>query len=472
MRNGKRVMRHRKGKKRKGLAEKLISPYQFQVFLFSAVWSTLLSLQLEKPELIPPLLAVLSVSLTLLRRGLGEFPFKDNPTYATLNGIFTLLIGIATFLKWRDPLCLGEYADAYYLIFVGSSVGILSKAFVRRGGIGNILLLSGITLLLASPNIFLLVGFLLGNFVAADIYGHRRDTPSILKAALVGNGIFTAVATGYWIEVAPRGLWKLLYIYPLSVISVIFHIFGLQKLIDLLPFMYSDEKLEKLANLSNPLLEEMMIRAPGTYHHSVMVALLAETVARKLGADALLTRVGAMFHDIGKMVNPIYFIENANGKNYHKGLKPEVSASIIKSHVDEGIALARKYKFPEEVIDFIPEHQGTKLIRFFYHKALEENPSVDEKKFRYSGPIPQSKETAIVMIADTVEAMVRTLKNPTKEEIRKTVKRAVENLLEEGQLKDSKLTDEELRKIEELLTELLISHYHERVRYPENPPKR
>lgn len=453
------------------MVKKLLSPYWFQIFLFSATWSLFISLQLGKPELIFLLLVGLFVVFLLLRRKWGNLLFKDNPTHATLNGIFTLLLGIATFLKWRDPLCLGDYSDAYYLIFVGSSVGILSKAFIRRDGIDNILLAIGFTLFLASPNIFLFIGFLLGNFVAADIYGHRRDTASILKAALVGNGIFTAVMTGYWIEVNPKRLWKILYIYPLSVISVIFHIFGLQKLIDLFPFMYSDEKLEKLANLSNPLLEEMMIRAPGTYHHSVMVALLAETIARKLGADALLTRVGAMFHDIGKMVNPPYFIENANGKNYHKGLKPEVSASIIKSHVDEGIALARKYKFPEEVIDFIPEHQGTKLIRFFYHKALEENPSVDERKFRYSGPIPQSKETAIVMIADTVEAMVRALKNPTKEEIKKTVKRAVDNLLEEGQLKDSKLTDEELKKIEELLTELLISHYHKRVKYPEKPPK-
>jgi len=458
-----------KGKRKK--VNIFLSAYLFQAFFLSTFWSIFLGIHLRNPKWIFLFWVILIAIFLIFRKPIEERLLVNNPIVGVLNIVFTLLTAIATFLSWQDPLCFKNYSTAYYLIFLGSSVGILSKTFLRRESIGGILLLVSFGVFLATLNVFVLIGFLLGNIVAADIYGHKRDTASILKATALGNAIFCFAEIGYWIQIAPSEIWRVLYIYPLSVVSVIYHIFGLQKLLDLLPFMYSDEKLEKLANLSNPLLEEMMIRAPGTYHHSVMVALLAETIARKLGADALLTRVGAMFHDIGKMVNPLYFIENANGKNYHEGLKPEVSASIIKSHVEEGIALARKYNLPEEIVSFIPEHQGTKLIGFFYHKALKENPNVDESKFRYGGPIPQSKETAIVMIADTVEAMVRALKNPTKEDIRKTVKKAIENLLEEEQLKDSHLSMEELKKIEELLTELLISYYHKRVKYPEKTPR-
>lgn len=446
--------------------------YLFQVFFLSTFWSIFLGVHLENPKWVFPFWFLLISIFLIFRKPIEENLLKNSPIVVALNVVFTLLTGIATFLSLQDPLCFKAYSTAYYLIFLGSSVGILSKTFLRRESIIGNLLLTSIGVFLATLNVFILIGFLLGNIVAADIYEHKRDTTSILKATALGNAIFCFSEIGYWIQIDPLNLWRILYIYPLSVVSVIYHIFGLQKLLDLLPFMYSDEKLEKLANLSNPLLEEMMIRAPGTYHHSVMVSLLAETIARKLGADALLTRVGAMFHDIGKMVNPLYFIENANGKNYHEGLKPEVSASIIKSHVEEGIALARKYNLPEEIISFIPEHQGTKLIGFFYHKALKENPKVDESIFRYEGPIPQSKETAIVMIADTVEAMVRALKNPTKEDIEKTVKKAIKTLLEEGQLKDSQLSPEELKKIEELLKELLISYYHKRVKYPERTTRK
>ena len=459
-------MRHpKKGRK----AEKL--PLYAEIVFLSSAWSLLITLRVGEPLIFPPLLGLIAFVLYLLRERLQNLFPKEGWVSATLNGVFTLLIILSVVASLFDPLHLAPYREAYYLLAVGASVGVLAKTFVRRRSVNAFILLAALTLALAVPDPFTVIGFLLGNMVAADLYGRRRDTLSEIAAVAAGNAIFTAVLAGRWLQVDTSHLWEIPLIYLLSVVSVIFLVFGLQKLLDLLPFMYSDEKLEKLANLSNPLIEEMMLRAPGTYHHSVMVSLLSETIARKLGADPLLTRVGAMFHDIGKLINPQYFIENVNGENPHTGLKPEVSASIIRNHVEEGIALARKYNLPEEVISFIPEHQGTKLIKYFYYKALEENPSLAEDRFRYPGPTPRSKETAIVMIADTVEAMVRSLKNPTPEDIRKTVKRALKMLLEEGQIDESILPPEEIEKIENLLVELLLSYYHERIKYPEKPQK-
>jgi len=411
----------------------------------------------------------LTVLSLLLQRLKGWKRAFGNRIFFTLHLVVLLLILFALLGQREDFLRLHPFDEGYLLFFVGSIVGVLSKTFMRTQSAEKLIFLATLEIFLASKNIFATVGFLLGNLISADIYSRKRDTLWEIGAVAVGNLVFTAVLVGYWLQESPSCLQKVFYLYPLSVVSEIFVLFGLQKLLDLLPFMYSDEKLEKLANISHPLIEKMMLEAPGTYHHSVMVSLLAESVAKKLGADALLTRVGAMFHDIGKLVNPQYFIENVNGENPHKGLKPEVSASIIKNHVEEGLALAKKYNLPEEIVRFIPEHQGTKLIKYFYYQALKENPSVDEGKFRYAGPIPQSKETAIVMITDTVEAMVRALKNPTADDIRRTVQKAIEILKEEGQLNASNLGEEELQTIEKLLTELLLSYYHERIKYPEKP---
>jgi len=358
----------------------------------------------------------------------------------------------------------------YYLIFVGSVHGALFQTFLRRRRriLYSLIFVNAVGLTLASGSPFAGVGYAIANFVSADVYARRRDDAGKLLAVAVGNGVFAAVLSGHLLVKNPSALVYLPFFYAVSVVTGAFLLFGLQKLLDALPFMYSDEKLEGMANLSNPLVEEMLLKAPGTYHHSLMVSLLSESLAKKIGADPLITKVGAMFHDVGKLVNPQYFVENLNnGKNPHDELKPEVSASIIKSHVSEGIALAKKYHLPEEIIRFIPEHQGTKLIKYFYHKALEQNGKADESRFRYPGPIPSSRETAIVMIADTVEAMVRSLKNPTPDDIKNTVDRALKILREEGQLDESGLTEKDFQKIRKSLVELLISYYHERIRYPE-----
>ena len=446
-------------------------PVLLQNLLFPLVWSFLIAHQIGNWFLFIPSFVFLIFGFYLSLKFFKIWDFLNNWSALTLNISLLGLVSLSYSLEVSDILNLKPYTEAYYLFVTGSFFGVLLKNFLRKKPVYIPLLFGTITLLFATFNVFVSIGFLFSNLVSADIYGKERDTYSEIKATAVGNAIFSTLLVGYWLQVEPTGFYKVFLYYPVSVIFGVFFLFGFQKLLDLLPFMYSDEKLEKLANISNPLIEEMMIRAPGTYHHSVMVALLAESLAKKVEADPLLVKVGAMFHDIGKLINPQYFIENVNGENPHKNLKPEVSAAIIKNHVEEGIVLAKKYKLPEEIVKFIPEHQGTKLIKYFYYKALEENPEVKKSKFQYRGPIPQSKETAIVMIADTVEAMVRALKNPTPEDIKKTVKKAIEMLKEEGQLEASELTEKELKKIEKTLVELIMSYYHERIKYPEKPKK-
>ncbi len=401
-------------------------------------------------------------------------PFKDlleDNRKLLITTVGLLLLTLAETARKLNWFHIDHLSSAYYLLFLGSIIGVLAKAFLRNSGIKWVIGSVALGVLIASKNIFVFVGFLLANLISADIYNRYRNTLSEIFAVALGNAIFTVLLIANQLLIDPSLVWEYLIVYPISVITEVFILFGLRNLLDLIPFMYSDEKLRNVANLSNPLLEEMLIKAPGTYHHSVMVSLLSEAVAKKVGADPLLVKIGAMFHDIGKLVNPSYFIENTNGANPHDKLSPEVSASIIKSHVSEGLALAKKYNLPREIEPFIPEHQGTKLIKYFYIKAKEKNPNVDISKFRYDGPIPQSKETAIVMIVDTVEAMVRSLKNPTPEEVKKLISSAVERLKEEHQLDDSGLTEEDLEKIKKSLSELILSYYHERIKYPEEKEK-
>jgi len=444
-------------------------PLLLQIAIYPTVWGFLVAFNSGGLFIAISLFLLSLLSLYTFIRVFKLTEYFNDYVLATLNINCLGLILLAHFTTYSDPFNFEPLKELYFLFLSGAFCGVLFKNFLRNRSLYIPIFLGSLTLLLATFNVFISVGYFMANLVSADIYGKERDTLSEIKAVALGNAVFTFLLTGYWIQTNPEGLYKISIYYPLSVLFGTFLLFGFQKLLDLLPYMYSDEKLEKLANITNPLIEEMMLRAPGTYHHSVMVSLLAESLAKKVGADPLLTKVGAMFHDIGKLVNPQYFIENVNGENPHKGLKPEVSVAIIKNHVEEGIALAKKYNLPKEIVKFIPEHQGTKLIKYFYYKALEENPNVERSRFQYAGPIPQSKETAIVMIADTVEAMVRALKNPTPEDVKKTVKRALEMLKEEGQLEAAGLTEKDIKKIEKTLVDLIMSYYHERIKYSEKP---
>lgn len=227
-------------------------------------------------------------------------------------------------------------------------------------------------------------------------------------------------------------------------------------------------RLLELLDLNTPLLKEFFFKAPGTYQHTMAVANISEAVANELGANGLLVRVGAYYHDIGKMFNPQYFIENqAPGENPHDQLGPVASAAVVRSHVILGVRLARQIGLPGPVVDFIPEHHGTSTIDYFYYKSKQLDSEIkSERIFKYPGPKPQSKETAIVMLVDSVEAAFRVTETRDPETIRKLVRRIAERKMEQGELDRSRLTIGEFKKIIDTLTYILRSSSHQRVVYP------
>jgi cyclic-di-AMP phosphodiesterase PgpH len=227
-------------------------------------------------------------------------------------------------------------------------------------------------------------------------------------------------------------------------------------------------ELRELSDPNHPLLRQLLLRTPGTYHHSLLVANLSERAAEVIGADPLVARVGAYYHDIGKMRNPLAFIENQTGTNPHDELDPAVSASIVSAHVRDGLALADRYRLPPQIREIIPGHHGTSLIRFFHTLAQQRGLVVDEAAFRHPGPKPRSKEAGIVMLADGTEAAVRSLEEKTPEQISEMVERIVSEKVADGQLDDCDLTLRDVQRVKEAFRELLAGVYHERIPYPED----
>lgn len=278
--------------------------------------------------------------------------------------------------------------------------------------------------------------------------------------SLLGQGDLAAVA-----QLGGAGIVNA----ALSVILAIgsFHVLG-----NLFGIMTVFQLLE-LANPSNRLLRRLLLETPGTYHHAVMVGNLAERASETIGADPLLARVAAYYHDIGKMKNPLAFIENqAGAHNIHDDLSAETSARIIAGHIRDGIDLGYEHGLPVQVIGFIPQHHGTSVMSYFHQKALREvggnEELVNERTFRYPGPKPQSREAAILMLADGVEASVRSLDEKDEESIRAMVDRIVDGRLEDGQLDDAELTLKNIAQIKDAFVGQLLGMYHSRIKYPEN----
>ncbi|MCX7857932.1 MAG: HDIG domain-containing protein [Deltaproteobacteria bacterium] len=258
----------------------------------------------------------------------------------------------------------------------------------------------------------------------------------------------------------------------LAGISSSFLTLGLLPVVENLFDYTTDIKLLELANLEHPLLEQMMLNAPGTYHHSIIVGNLCKAAAESIGAHPLLARVGAYYHDIGKLKMPHYFVENRQGfEDAHKNLTPNMSALIILAHVKEGVELAEKFKLGKKIKDIIQQHHGKSLCAYFYSRAKEqENPSVyviEESDFRYPGPKPQTKEAGIVMLADQVEASSRVLEDPTPKRIETHVQNIIESIFLDGQLDECELTLKDLHAIQKSFTNILTAMFHHRVEYPE-----
>jgi len=253
--------------------------------------------------------------------------------------------------------------------------------------------------------------------------------------------------------------------------------------IGLMPFfetafgILSPLKMVELSNPNHPLLRKLLTETPGTYHHSIMVGNLSEAAAEAVGADGLLCRVGSYYHDIGKTKRPSYFIENQqNIENPHDTIDPSLSKSIIIAHARDGVEMLKDYKMPKPIRDIAEQHHGTTLLKYFYHKAIQQAGEESERKFteedyRYAGPKAQSKEAAIVGIADSVEAAVRSLRNPTVEQIDSIVHKIIKDRLDDGQFNECDLTLKELETIAKALKETLLGIFHSRIEYPSDLPK-
>ena len=311
-------------------------------------------------------------------------------------------------------------------------------------------------------------------FIAASISaillinGARKRTTVIWAGALAGIiQLITLILLEHFLINKPD---RYLVILMSGLVSGII-VLGVLPVFEYILQRVTNISLLELADLHHPVLQRMILEAPGTYHHSLIVGNLADTACTTIGANSLLARIGAYYHDIGKLAKPEYFIENQNIKiNMHDALSPTMSKLIIMNHVKEGLELAKKYKLSPILWDFILQHHGSSLVYYFYRRAIEdkeEDQEVTEEGFRYPGPKPSTKETAIVLLADSVEAATRTLKDPTPTKIEETVHKVINNKFIDGQLDDCDLTLKDIEKISSVFIKILCGIYHSRANYPQ-----
>ncbi len=291
-------------------------------------------------------------------------------------------------------------------------------------------------------NAYILITYLVGYFAVSLIqHGNLQDIDTSNAGMLALNVLLTLLA------------------YPL--IPVFEKLFG----------FVSEITLLELSDINKPVLKELSLKAPGTFHHSLSVANIAEAAAYEIGANTMLVKVGALYHDIGKMDNPIYFIENQHADiNPHDDLPYEESARIIIGHVKKGVEHAKKHKVPDVIIDFIRTHHGTTRVEYFWQSFLKSSPDQEhtDERFRYPGPLPYSKETAILMMVDSCEAASRSLKNPTNDDIESLVERLVNNKIDQNQFANSDITFREITQVKKLIKKMLNSMYHVRIAYPKS----
>jgi putative nucleotidyltransferase with HDIG domain len=317
---------------------------------------------------------------------------------------------------------------------------------------------------------------LVGALVASDRITRARDRVGIFKAGLV-TGLVNGVAVLFLFLGEGKGLsgdtlLTALFACVGAALAVPVMVMAFTPLIEATFGYASDIKLLELANLNHPALKELIVQAPGTYHHSIIIGTLVENAAEAIGANPLLARSCAYYHDIGKGRNSLYFGENQKGENRHDTLAPAMSAVIIKRHVTEGLEMARQYRLPKLVADAIPQHHGTRLVGYFFHKAVKEqegkeNPQpIDESIYRYPGPKPQFREAALVMIADAVEASTRAMPEPTTPKLQAQVQKMINLIFAEGQLDECDLTLKDLHLIASSFLHTLEGIYHARPEYP------
>ncbi len=439
--------------------------------------------QIEKGEALDirkflSIFAILFLSITVIyqygEKNIKKFSLsRKDLIFGAVLTVFTVAFVKSSFLIFGH-FARDNIADLFYVVPI-FLFGIIMRVVLFSEAAITFSLVFGIAMGFAFQNslqVFLYT--FLANILASHFSGKCEDRNTILKA-----GIFTAFFMGFIMVLyhvllgEPSGnIPAKIALILLSGIGSSFIALGLLPVIEYLFGYTTDIKLLELANLEHPLLEAMMLEAPGTYHHSIIVGNLGKAAAESIGAHPLLTRVSAYYHDIGKLKMPHYFIENRTDfEDAHKSLTPHMSALIILSHVKEGMELAERHKLGQKITDMIQQHHGTSLVSYFFNRAKElEDPKlflVDEKEFRYAGPKPQTKEAGILMLADAVEAASRILDEPTPKRIETHVQNIIERIFLDGQLDECELTLKDLHAIRKSFIAILIGTFHHRIQYPE-----
>ncbi len=428
---------------------KLILPYVGQILLIALAFSfSLMFLSVSRPNVFTSLkrmsmiffIFMLVVTATFL---ITRYGFSTNLRYLIPISIASMLLTI--FFDNRTAfmgtvslsIIIGAmYGNDFGLLFISLFVGTISTFSVREIQARNWIL----------KGILYISGAYILSTGAVELYKHT-DFDQIWNIWTYGliNGLLSPILA-----------------------------YGLMIIFEFIFQMTTNSTLLELSDLNKSLLRDLAIRAPGTYHHSIMVGNLSEAAAEAIGANALLTRVGAYYHDIGKMEKPEYFVENQKaGKNPHEKLTPTMSCLILINHVKKGLDIAEEHNLPYEIRSFIPQHHGTNLIRYFYQKAIESSSEneVDEANFRYPGPPPRTKEAGIIMLADAVEAGSRVLKDPSVSRIRSMIDSLIHERLLESEFDECPLTIRDLKAIRESFVKTLAGMFHGRIEYPKSEDK-
>ncbi|WP_298068406.1 HDIG domain-containing metalloprotein [uncultured Mailhella sp.] len=416
-------------------------------------------------------------------------------------GLF-LLLGLfitpsgnkGTVLRTRDQVMIALLLSVFglaawgsmYLFTVVTSTPVahvLAFAFPAAGG-------TGLAALIFAARRYCTVGLTISFFVTLIFHGDTAlfffyfmsamtDTWLVLRAQNRQDVVWGSVPLFLWMAMTGLGaalashvefghLPLLMLCLLLNAASSLFLLFALSPVLEMLMGYTTRFRMMELMNLEHPLLQELMMELPGTYHHSLVVSNLVEAGAAAIGANSLLCKVGALYHDVGKISRPEYFVENQfGGPNPHDRLSPAMSALILHAHVKHGVELASDYRLGQEISDIIEQHHGTRGAMYFYNKALQMGEKPDLQDYRYPGPKPQSREAAIVMLADSVEASSRTLEDPTPARIRAHVAKIVNGIYAEGQLDESDLTFRDLSRLTDAFVRILTGLFHQRIAYPE-----
>lgn len=415
-------------------------------------------------------MAVIVIILMLFGREYFLNPMKLTIMMLTLIVAFAVCIGGKLIDVSAPPILLGA-------MVITSLLGI---AYGFAGNVALAILVSSLILggdsTFSTEMVNLILPALISGFIVILMIKRRPNRQQILIAGVAAAAInmLIILSVSLMINTSLKdGLSSALWSAAAAIVASLLCV-GMDLMFETLFQLATPGKLLELSNPNHPLLRRLLLEAPGTYHHSIIVANLAESAAEAIGANPLLARVGAYFHDIGKMKRPVYFKENQMGEDPHQMTNPFVSSAILIAHTTDGLALAQSYRLPHEIQDIIVEHHGDTPVIYFYQKAMEESDDqlVDIDDFRYDGQRPRSKESAIIMLADTVEAAVRSMPDPTPSSIRANIEKLVSNKILDGQLSQAPITLSDIDKISEAFATVLNGVFHERIEYPDPPAKR